>query len=97
MTELERMAREVLAHEWEARGCVGFASDIRTKDIEQVAVRAIMTALTKAPPGWRLVPEQLTEAMDVAAYLDEQDPNAGPSTIWRAFLAAAPEYKEGER
>ncbi|WP_156803369.1 hypothetical protein [Frateuria aurantia] len=93
MTVLERMARDI---------CASTGSHRLIKD-EVISGRytpenfaCIMAALTKAPPGWKLVPEQLTEAMDVAAYLDEQNPNAFPSTIWRTFLAAAPEYKEGE-
>ena len=85
MTELDRMARDLVRN-----ALHGYRYE------DEPLIAAIMTALTKAPPGWKLVPEQITDAMDEAAYLDEQNPNAGPASIWKAFLAAAPEYKEAE-
>ena len=110
MSELENAAREHLASEWESKGCHGFAADIRVKDIEQVAVRAIMTALTQAPPGWKLVPVDLMEKIPVS----RMGICAPISKEWMAErsgyingynraredaiqqLATAPEYKEGE-
>ena len=90
MTELERIARDICA---EAVNQGGIPTDA-----DQV-VGILMTALTKAPPGWKLVPEALTDEMAIdftekwfSKVRCIDDP--GMDDAYAALLAAAPEYKE---
>ena len=54
-----------------------------------------MTALTQAPPGWKLVPLISTNDMDEMIDFHigcSQD----PGDLYAAMLSVAPEYKEKE-
>lgn len=101
MTDLDKLARELLADQydcdlpgsWIAKKLRGeFEGQLRVADINALA--AIRTALLAAPPGWKLVPVQPTDAMLRAAqsaWLD--DTLRRTTTMWSAMLYAAPEVK----
>lgn len=93
MTDLDKMARELLAAEYGKAGSRRFAEDLRSGcDIGDsdtaYAVQAIRAALLAAPPGWKLVPVEPTEEMETAnaMYGDTSD-------WWNAVITAAPEVK----
>ena len=70
MTDLDKMARELLAAEYSKIGNTFRAEDIRKGRVnsdEHLAVNAIRTALMTAPPDYRLVPVEATDAMVEAA------------------------------
>lgn len=105
MTELERMAREVLADHYLTIEQPGLARYVMGGAPLQ-DLSPIMTALTKAPPGWKLVPEDPSEPMIDAAvpmhtceqgdswYANHDISDADVKDIWQAMLAAAPEYED---
>lgn len=49
----------------------------------------------KVPDGWRLVPVDITDEMEGAAYKELGSPSDwyGFAVAYKAMLAAAPEYK----
>lgn len=70
MSEIDKMARELLAEEWDRndRKTVGYK--VRQGDLTGqglFAVDAIRSALLKAPPGYVLIPSSPTEEMVSAA------------------------------
>lgn len=88
MTELEMMARQTLAETWDSYGRPDGPSG-------DVIIKAIMTALTKSPPGWKLVPEKIEKGSSFEAYVDDAfEYQSTPQNNWDTLLAAAPEYKE---
>lgn len=100
MTDLDKMARELLAAEWERDGIIFVPDCIRHEEMltkmEQREIRAITAALLTAPPGYRLVPIVPTDAMRQAAHrapLSGHPETGGQSykAIYQAMIAAAPE------
>lgn len=91
MTDLDKMARELLAAEYDRTATVWHAQMLRstmpiTTSVDKRAVNAIRTALLTAPPGYRLVPVEPTPEMETAnaMYGDTSD-------WWNAVITAAPE------
>ena len=101
MTDLDKMARELLAAEFDARLAAGTADMIRTGDEDRVYsafLDAIRAALLTAPPGYALVPIIPTDAMRQAAHRApfSGHPETGGQSykaIYQAMIAAAPELK----
>jgi hypothetical protein len=102
MTDLDKMARELLADQYErdlpgsgiAKKLRGeFTGLLRVADI--IALAAIRDALLTAPPGWKLVPVEPTmemqEAGEERASVWQDVWECG--NVYRAMLAAAPEVK----
>lgn len=98
MSVIEQRARELLAAEFEARGLVDAARELRSADSTAsmepgfaASVAAIIAALTP-PEGFVLVPVEMTEAMQIAGekanrwLIRHEMPEA-----WAAMLAARPE------
>ena len=71
MTDLDKMARELLAAEYVRDGATHAPDCIRREAtltrLEYRSVRAIRAALLTAPPGWKLVPVEPTDEMVDAA------------------------------
>ena len=101
MTDLDKMARELLAQWHLDRGLSEkVARDCRNGviDIPDIYGDLIRAALLTAPPGYRLVPIIPTDAMRQAAHrapLFGHPETGGQSYpgIYRAMIAAAPELK----
>lgn len=103
MTDLDKMARELLTVELDKQGQRDSAADVyanRLNDVTRAAVSAIRSALLTAPPGYALVDRAtLLEMRDVAIRWTRAGrlPECGAfSHIARdahAMLAAAPEVK----
>lgn len=98
MTDLDEMARNLLAAEHRRRGSHLHADRIiaDTTARENSALAAIRAALLNAPPGWKLVPAEPTGEMLRAALRApcSGHPETGGQSyrgIYRAMIAAAPE------
>jgi len=95
MTDLDKMARELLAAEYERDGITHVADCIRREAmltrIEHRSVRAIRTALLTAPPGYVLVPVVPTEGMTlrIAKALQASEQS------WWTFEECSPVEVEG--
>lgn len=95
MTELDKMARELLAAEFDARLAAGTADMIRTGDEDRVYsafLDAIRAALLTAPPGWKLVPVEPTDEM-VDAASEAHMPFGDMHFAITSAILAAPEVK----
>lgn len=97
MTDLDRMARELLADEYSKRHGDAFRQyalvSAALMPNEECAIAAIRTALLTAPPGYVLVPEdELQRAIDVLRYGSHPQPSPHADAL-AAMLAAAPEVK----
>lgn len=96
MNELDKMARELLAAEYERHGhtlraaeCLGGRNDlIRSEQ----ALHVIRTALLTAPPGWKLVPIPPADEMIDAAN-DAHMPFGDMHFAITSAILAAPEPK----
>lgn len=101
--DLDKMARELLAAEYDRTANTGAAQMLRSTmpicvSVDKRAVNAIRTALLTAPPGWKLVPVELPVEMEVA-FCEQwfakrraiDDPEM--QDCWDAALDAAPEVK----
>ena len=105
MTDLDKMARELLAAElshdgWAGELAAALIAD-RPDDVRvpgNIALSVIRAALLTAPPGYVLVPVEPTRAMISAGHvyyqasMDEVD-DFTPRGMFNAMLAAAPEVK----
>ena len=85
MTDLDKMARELLATECNMRP--------RFTVTRRTAERAIRTALLTAPAGWKLVPVEPTPKMVEAAREHHEGEAYLPFSLYKAMIAAAPEVK----
>ncbi len=99
MTDLDKMARELLADQYEcdlpwseiAKRLRGeFEGQLRVADI--IALAAIRAALLTAPPGWKLVPIPPTDDMIEAAQ-DSHMPFGDMHFAITSAILAAPEPK----
>ncbi len=88
MDAIEKLARELLAAEWESIGVdhIGWSAT-ESRQVEEASIRAIIAALTP-PEGWVLMPRVLTEEMLQAGY-PADDAQVG----YEAMIAARPEVK----
>lgn len=98
MTDLDKMALELLAAEFERSGASAEAVDsLRHADLVSPAIavstRAIRTALLTAPPGRKLVPVEPTPEMVGAAREHHEAEAYLPFSLYKAMIAAAPEKK----
>ena len=101
MTDLDKIAREMLAAECAAAGNKNTAAVIASRNnaiLTQAAIDAIRAALLTAPPGYVLVPAEPTGEMLRAALRApcSGHPETGGQSypdIYRAMLAAAQEPK----
>ena len=96
MTELDKMARALLAAEYERDRVTHVADCIRREAaltrLEYRSVRAIRTALLTAPPGGKLVPVEPTDEM-VDAASDAHMPFGDMRFAITSAILAAPEVK----
>ena len=102
MTDLDKMARELLAGEYERDRATHAADCIRREAtltrIEHRSVRAIRAALLTAPPGWTLVPVEFVDVCwNVVDNLNDMPINVGwaekTASKLRDLLTAEPQVK----
>lgn len=102
MTDLDKMARELLAAELARDGWAGELAAVLLADRPDDArvsgdmtLAAIRAALLTAPPGWKLVPELADDAMLSAGFPRNEiiDGCFDRQGAWADMLAAAPEVK----
>lgn len=100
MTDLDKMARELLAAEYDRTATVGHAQMLRstmpiTTSVDKRAVNAIRSALLAAPPGYVLVPVELIDAFPEINPSNYGHDDACELNAWACELvtAAAPEVK----
>lgn len=97
MSDLDKMARKILAAGYEADGQVHTARFVRSGTLEATAeIAAIRTALLTAPPGRVLVPVEPTQEMlDEVCSSDGIEPWTDDvmASTYQAMIAAAPEVK----
>lgn len=108
MSDLEQKARELLADEYEADGCIKLARMIRSGDVTDPdfgsvkimrAMRAIIAALTppeQFPEGWHLSERAtcyvLSEGNNIVGNFVGPDAEQNAARVAR-MLAARPEVK----
>lgn len=95
MSEIDKMARELLAAEHSKIGNTFRAEDIRKGRVnsdEHLAINAIRAALIAAPPGWKLVPIPPTDDMIDAAE-DAHMPFGDMHFAITSAILASPEPK----
>lgn len=99
MSDIEKRARELLASEYEAEGCMQLARMIRSGAVTDPvfgsvkimrAMRAITAALTP-PEGYVLVPVEPTEAMLQEIHLVKSFTGEAMHRRYAAMIAARPE------
>lgn len=100
MDAIEKRARELLAAEWEKCGDVGrnVARGLRAGaalPMDEPVIHAIVAALTP-PEGYVLVPEAMTDDMEIAfaeAWFSKARAidDCEPQDAWSAALAVRPE------
>ena len=96
MTDLDKIARELLAAELARDGWAGELAAVLLADRPDdarvpgnMALSVIRAALLTAPPGYVLVPVEPTPRMSAAGFC--ADEGHDPAGVYRAMLAAAPE------
>lgn len=95
MSEIDKMARELLADEYSKIGNTFRADDIRKGRVnadEHLAIIAIRAALLGSPPCWKLVPVQPTDEMIDSAE-DAYMPFGDMRFAITSAIVAAPEAK----
>lgn len=94
MTDLDKMAREMLAAELRRRGLGAVARAVVNGSYDDEPEHsAIRAALLTAPPGYVLVPVEPTPEMVASAREHHEGSPYLPIGLYRAMIAAAPEVK----
>ena len=91
MSEIDKMAREMLGGEYKKANAVNPKCNFCT-DTWDVAIAATRAALLAAPPGWKLVPVQPTDEMIDSAE-DAHMPFGDMHFAITSAILAAPEPK----
>lgn len=102
MNDLDKMARELLAAEWDLHGYYSYAAEMRAGRNHlirtELSLAAIRAALLTAPPGYVLVPLELAGRLQasIGAFVSDEGwvaADMGTADDLSALLAAAPEVK----